>query len=267
MKAAILIATYNEAENIAPLLAKIFQVVGSTPHSTTAVVIDDDSPDGTGQILDRLKESTYGERLHVLHRKNQRGCGSARRMGFKYCLSLPIDCVIEMDGDGSHNPEYIPLFMEFCRYYDVVIGSRYVEGGAVAGWPLKRKLVSLVANTIYRLVLGSKIHDLSGGYKSYNRKVVETLPFDDFLSTGYSIGIETLFRCYQSGFTFLEIPVLFHNRQYGYSKFSWKEAREALQIVFTLVGRYGRAIRLYDFEGKTTGEKRLPQTPAQKGQQ
>ncbi len=248
MKAAILIATYNEAENIGSLLEKIFQTIDPTSYSVYAVVIDDDSPDGTGQILDQLKQSTYGEKLHVLHRKNQRGCGSARRMGFKYCLNLPVDCVIEMDGDGSHNPEYLPLFMEFSRYYDVIIGSRYVEGGAVAGWPLKRKIISLTANTIYRLILGIKIHDLSGGYKCYRRKVIEALPFEEFLSTGYSIGIETLYRCYKLGSTFLEIPVLFHNRQYGYSKFRWKEAREALRIIFTLVSRYGRPSRLYDFE-------------------
>jgi dolichol-phosphate mannosyltransferase len=248
MKIAVLIATYNEADNIEPLLARIFQGVEANSHAAQVVVVDDDSPDGTGKRLDELKRNTYGDRLHVLHRKNQRGCGSARRMGFKYCLGLAIDCVVEMDGDGSHNPEYIPRFAEFICHYDVVIGSRYVEGGAVAGWPLKRKLVSLAANTVYRLILGTKIHDLSGGYKCYSRRVVESLPFDEFLSTGYSIGIETLYRCYKLGFTFLEIPVLFHNREHGYSKFSWKEAAEALRIVFTLVLRYGRAIRLYDFE-------------------
>jgi dolichol-phosphate mannosyltransferase len=256
MKIAFLIATYNEAENIEPLLAKIFHVAEASSHSATVVVVDDDSPDGTGEILERLKRLTYGERLHVLHRKNERGCGSARRLGFKYCLGLPIECVIEMDGDGSHNPDYLPLFAEFVRHYDVIIGSRYVEGGAVAGWPLKRKLVSLIANTIYRLLLGTKIHDLSGGYKCYSRHVVESLPFDEFLSTGYSIGIETLYRCYRLGFSFLEIPVLFHNRARGYSKFSWREAREALRIVFALVLRYGRAIRLYDFEGGP-----VPQSP------
>jgi len=240
MKAAILIATYNEAENIGPLLEKTFQTIDATPHSAYVVVIDDDSPDATGQILDRLKQSTYGERLHILHRKNQRGCGSARRMGFKYCLTLPVDCVIEMDGDSSHNPEYLPLFIEFSRFYDVIIGSRYVAGGAASGLPLKRKMISFAANAIYHLITGLKIHDLSGGYKCYRRKVVEMLPFDEFLSTGYSIGIETLYRCNKLGFTFLEIPVLFDDRRYGHSKFRWKEAREALRITFTLVSRYGR---------------------------
>ncbi len=240
MKAAILIATYNEAENIGPLLENIFQTIAPTLHSVDVVVIDDDSPDGTGKILDQLKQSTYGGKLHILHRKNQRGCGSARRMGFKYCLTLPVDCVIEMDGDGSHNPEYLPLFIEFSRFYDVVIGSRYVAGGAVAGLSLKRKIISLAANTIYRLITGLRIHDLSGGYKCYGRKVIEALPFDEFLSTGYSIGIETLYRCNKLGFTFLEIPVLFDDRRYGHSKFRWKEAREALRIIFALVSRYGR---------------------------
>ena len=261
MKAAILIATYNEADNIKPLITQIFDVTKRAGQEAYVVVIDDNSPDSTGKILDHLKES-YPDHLHVIHRKNERGCGSARRLGFKYCLKLPIDCVIEMDGDQSHNPEYIPLFIEFGRYYDVGVGSRYVEGGAVVGWPLKRKVISMVANGIYRMVLGSKIHDLSGGYKCYSRRVVETLPFDEFHSTGYAIGIETLFRCYKLGFTFIEIPVVFHNRIHGVSKFSWKEAQEALRIILFLVMKYGRTNRLYDFEkGVALSERQavLPQ--------
>lgn len=250
MHAAILIATYNEAGNIEPLLTRIFETLRVSSHQATVVVVDDDSPDGTGRILDELKQKAYGERLIIIHRTHQRGCGSARRLGFKHCLTLPIDCVVEMDGDGSHNPDYLPLFIEFNRHYDVIIGSRYVEGGAVAGWPLQRKLVSLIANTIYRMVLGTKIHDLSGGYKCYKRRVVESLTWDEFLASGYAIGIETLYRSFKKGFTFLEIPVLFHNRKHGYSKFSWKEAGEALRVVFSLLFRYGRAIRLYDFEAK-----------------
>lgn len=248
MHAAILIATYNEAENIGPLLDKIFTYTAETPHKVTVVIVDDDSPDGTGKLLDRLKAERYGDALHLIHRKNQRGCGTARRLGFKVCLELGADSIVEMDGDGSHNPEYLPRFINFNQYYDVVIGSRYVEGGAVAGWPLKRKIVSLTANSIYRLILGTKIQDLSGGYKAYSRRVIESLPFDEFLAGGYAIGIETLYRCYRLGFTFLEIPVLFHNRVHGYSKFSWKEAREALKVVFSLLFKYGRANRLYDFE-------------------
>ena len=257
MHAGVLIATYNEAQNIEPLLSKIFETGESSAHKITVLVVDDDSPDGTGQLLDRLRDSNYGDKLKVVHRKNQRGCGSARRMGFKLLLEFPVDCVVEMDGDGSHNPEYLPRFIEFSRHYDVIIGSRYVEGGAVAGWPFKRKLVSLIANAVYRLLLGTKIHDLSGGYKCYGRKVLEALPFDQFLSKGYAIGIETLYRCYKRGFTFLEIPVLFHNRKFGHSKFSWKEAREALCIVFALLLQHGRAIRFYDFEGKPKRREEL----------
>lgn len=250
MRTAIIIATYNEAENIEPLLSAIFRVSRAASQDVTVIIVDDDSPDGTGILVDRLKETAYGDNLHVIHRKNQRGCGAAERLGFKYSLGLPVDCVIEMDGDGSHNPEYIPLFIEFSRYYDVIVGSRYVEGGAVAGWPMRRKIVSLVANWIYRVLLGSKITDLSGGYRCYRRRVIEALPFDEFIATGYAIGVEMLFRCYKLGFTFLEVPVLFRNRERGYSKFSWKEAQEALRVVLTLLLRYGRAIRLYDFEDK-----------------
>lgn len=257
MRAGILIATYNEAQNIEPLLSKIFEIGESSGHQITVLVVDDDSPDGTGPLLDRLRDTIYREKLKIVHRKNQRGCGTARRMGFKLLLESPVDCVVEMDGDGSHNPEYLRRFIEFSRHYDVIIGSRYVEGGAVAGWPLKRKWVSLIANAIYRLALGTKIHDLSGGYKCYGRKVIEALPFEQFLSTGYAIGVETLYRCFKLGFTFLEIPVLFHNRKYGQSKFSWKEAREALQIILALLLHYGRPIRLYDYEGNAKRREEL----------
>lgn len=246
MSAAILIATYNEAENIEPLIKKILTVGEQSNLSLVLVIVDDDSPDGTGRILDELK-AQHPDRIQVIHRKDQRGCGTARREGFKYCRNLAVDFVIEMDGDGSHDPKYLPLFMTLGRHFDVVIGSRYVEGGVTAGWPLGRRITSRMANTIYRLMLGTKIHDLSGGYKCYRKKVVDQLPFSEFLSTGYSIGIETLFRCFKMGFTFLETPVFFHNRRRGRSKFAWKEGWEALRILTLLLLRFGRPLRITDF--------------------
>lgn len=250
MHAVVLIATYNEALNIQHVLEGIQNSVSKTAHLVSMLVVDDDSPDGTGKLLDHLAPQFDGK-LHVVHRKNQRGCGSARRLGFRKALvELQADCVIEMDGDGSHDSSYLPLFLELIKHYDVIIGSRYAEGGAVVHWPLKRKVISLIANRIYQLILGSKIHDLSGGFKAYRKEILEKLPFENFLSNSYSIGIETIFRCYKEGASFLEVPVVFHNREKGESKFRWKEAFEALRILITLVMRFGRTIRIFDYENK-----------------
>ena len=244
MLLGIVIATYNERDNIEPLLRNIFSLEFSFGDNLRVVVVDDDSQDGTVEILRRL-ESEFLGRLHVIVRQ-ERNRATAAFTGYRYCLSADCDAVLEMDGDLSHNPKFIPQFLAFIRHYDVVIGSRYVEGGGVVGWPLSRKIISACSNMIYRVVLGTKIHDLSGGYKCYRREVMEGLNFDEFYSRGYSIGVETLFRCYKKGFSFLEIPIVFQNREKGKSKFRWKEAADALRVVTRLVLKHGRAIRMLE---------------------
>ena len=244
MHLAVIIATYNERDNIEPLIRRIFGLKLHSEDRLSVIVVDDRSDDGTGEILGRL-ESEYRGKLHVVIR-NERNRATAAITGFKRALGLPSDCILEMDGDLSHNPDYIPQFLSFVRHYDVVIGSRYVEGGGVTGWPLSRKIISACSNFIYRLVLGTKIHDLSGGYKCYRRKVVESLHFDEFFSNGYSIGVETLFHCYKRGYSFLEIPIVFQNRARGKSKFRWREAVNAVFVIGRLVFKYGRAVRLWD---------------------
>lgn len=244
MLLGVVIATYNERDNIEPLLRSIFSLEFSFGDNLRVVVVDDDSKDGTVEILRRL-ESEFLGRLHVIVRR-ERNRATAAFTGYRYCLSAHCDAVLEMDGDLSHNPKFIPQFLAFVRHYDVVIGSRYVEGGGVVGWPLSRKIISACSNTIYRFILGTKIHDLSGGYKCYRREVMEALNFDEFYSRGYSIGVETLFRCYKKGFSFLEIPIVFQNREKGKSKFRWKEAGDALTVVTRLVLKHGRAIRMLE---------------------
>lgn len=244
MHLAVIIATYNERDNIEPLIRRIFGLKFPSGESLSVIVVDDQSQDGTCEILRRL-ESEYSGRLHVLIRK-VRNRATAAMEGFRIALTLAADAILEMDGDLSHNPDYLPQFVSMIRHYDVVIGSRYVEGGGVTGWPLSRKIISACSNFVYRLILGTKIHDLSGGYKCYQRKVIEGLDFSEFLSTGYSIGVETLFRCYRQGCSFLEIPILFQNRAKGKSKFRWREAFNAIRVVFTLVFKYGRAARFLD---------------------
>ena len=244
MLLGIVIATYNERDNIEPLLRSIFGL-GLVPEDTVrVVVVDDNSQDGTVEILRRL-ESEFLGRLRVIVR-NERNRATAAFTGYKDCLTNSCDAILEMDGDLSHNPKFIPQFLSFIRHYDVVIGSRYVEGGGVLGWPLSRKIISACSNMIYRIILGTKIHDLSGGYKCYRREVMDSLNFSEFYSRGYSIGVETLFRCYRKGFSFLEIPIIFQNRQKGKSKFRWKEAAGALAVIGRLVLKYGRAIRILD---------------------
>lgn len=244
MHPAVIIATYNERDNIEALIRRIFSLKFPPDEGLSVIVVDDQSQDGTCEILRRL-ESEYPGRLHVLIRK-VRNRATAAMTGFQYALTLSSDPILEMDGDLSHNPDYIPQFVGFIRHYDVVIGSRYVEGGGVTGWPLSRKIISACSNIVYRLILGIKIHDLSGGYKCYRRKVIESLDFSEFLSTGFSIGVETLFRCYRKGCSFLEIPILFQNRAKGKSKFRWREALSAIRVILTLVFKYGRAVRFLD---------------------
>lgn len=244
MLLGVVIATYNERDNIEPLLRNIFGLRLEPEDLIKVVVVDDNSQDGTGEILRRL-ESEFLDKLHVIVRK-ERNRATAAFAGYRACLSLGCDATLEMDGDLSHNPKFIPKFLAFIWHYDVVIGSRYVEGGGVVGWPLSRRIISACSNAIYRLILGTKMHDLSGGYKCYRREVMANLNFEEFFSRGYSIGVETLFRCYKKGFSFLEIPIVFQNRKKGKSKFRWKEAVDALGVVTRLVVKYGRAIRMLE---------------------
>ncbi len=245
MHLAIVVPTYNEVDNIKKLIDGIFSLPLEIGDKITVVLVDDNSLDGTQQILVELK-GRHREKLIVIERTVERGRGTAGIRGFQECLKLPCDCIMEMDADFSHDPKHIPKFMAFIKHYDVVIGSRYVEGGYVSDWPMSRKIVSACSNFIYRFVLGTKIHDLSGGFKCYRYNVIQSLNFNQFYSYGYSIGIEILFRCYKLGYTFLEIPIAFQNRSKGKSKFRIREATGALAVVFRLFLKYGRAVRLFD---------------------
>lgn len=245
MYLSIVIPTYNEAENIGKLIDHIFALPLELGDKISVVVVDDNSQDGTQEALKRL-QSRYHDKMKVVERTTERGRGTAGIVGFKECLKLPCDCIMEMDADFSHDPKHVPKFMAFIRHYDVVIGSRYVEGGYVSDWPLSRKMISACSNLVYRFLLGTKIHDLSGGFKCYRYDVLQSLHFDEFYSYGYSIGIETLFRCYKRGYSFLEIPIAFRNRSKGKSKFRIREAIGALIVIFRLFLKYGRAVRLFD---------------------
>src|SRR4030043_553831 len=211
MKAIVMLPTYNERDNIESLVSEILQ-----EGNVSLVIVDDNSPDGTGEIADRLAMQNPG-RIHVIHR-NERGRGTAGIAGFRYAIEQDVDCIIEMDADFSHQPKYISQFLEKVRDYDIVIGSRFVKGGRSVRNPL-RKLISDGANLYTRLLLGWHIRDWCGGYKCYTKTALSSLDFNNFYSKGYSIGMETLYRLINKGFSYVEIPIEFTDKRKG-SKFS-----------------------------------------------
>ncbi len=212
-----MIPTYNERENIERLINEILNV-DSNIH---ILVVDDSSPDGTGEIVDKI--ASKSARVHILHRK-ERGRASAGIAGFKKALELGFDYIIEMDADFSHNPKYISTMLKEIKNSDIVIGSKYLKGGEAKTVNRSKgsMLISKLANAFNRVVLGLNVSDSSGGYKCYRREVLEAIGLDKIISTGYSIGAELLYRAKKKGFSFKEIPIVFQNRQRGKSKENYK---------------------------------------------
>ena len=238
MKLLVMLPTYNEKDNLERMVNAILHLrerpamvrLGVT--AVRVVVVDDDSPDGTGELADELSRRDPGN-VYVIHRK-ERGRGTAGIAGFRYALTQDVDYIIEMDADFSHNPADIPRFLAEARSCDVVIGSRYISGGQSGKRSVFRHLISRGASLYARLVLGTNIGEWHGGYKCYSRSALASLDFDGFLSKGYSIGMETLYRLLKLGYSYREMPITFQERVRGESKFSFKEvldyARVALQL-------------------------------------
>lgn len=224
----IVIPTYNEQENI----QKIVSVLLDLDPSVQILVVDDNSPDGTGDIVDRMAEDT--PRVHVLHRTGKLGLGSAYIAGFKYALQQDIDCVFQMDADFSHDPKTIPKFLETLDTCDVVIGSRYSNGVNVINWPMSRLLLSYFANIYTRIITGMSIKDATGGFKCFRKTVLEHIDLDSVRSDGYSFQIEMNFRCWRKGFRLTEIPIIFEDRHSGSSKMSKNIVYEAIWMVWWL---------------------------------
>lgn len=231
MKCMIVIPTYNEKTNLPQILDEILKI--KIPFNI--LVVDDNSPDGTGQIADTYAENNP-ERIHVLHRKGKLGLGSAYREGFKYALKWGADFIFEMDADFSHDPKYLPDFLEKMDEsdYGVVIGSRYVNGISVVNWPISRLVLSLVASQYVRIITGLKISDTTAGFKCFKRKALEAIELDTVVSNGYSFQIEMNYRLHKAGFRIAEIPIIFVDRHSGTSKMSGHIIREALYVVWKL---------------------------------
>lgn len=228
LKAIVVIPTYNEKDNI----EKVADEVLRQDDRIHLLIVDDNSPDGTGAIADRMAGNNG--RIEVLHRQGKLGLGSAYREGFRYALSKGADYVVEMDADFSHDPAMLPRFLGKMNDYDLVIGSRYLNGVSVVNWPLRRLMLSYLANVYTRIVTGMRISDCTSGFKCFRRKVLESIDLNKVKSDGYSFQIEMNYRCVEKGFHVGEIPIIFIDRHAGTSKMSKKIVREAVTMVWKL---------------------------------
>lgn len=229
MQVAVIVPTYNEKENIESLIAQLLAL----PIEVDVIVVDDNSPDGTGEIADRLAAENNG-RISVIHRADKLGLGTAYIAGFKHALADGADLVCSMDADFSHNPRYLPnLVAKIDQGYDLVIGSRYVRGGGSNHGAI-RKVFSWGANTITRVILGLHAHDTTAGFRCYRREVLESLDLDGIKSSGYSFLFEMLFTVERCGWRVGEVPIYFEDRTLGASKISKTEILKALGTVMQL---------------------------------
>jgi dolichol-phosphate mannosyltransferase len=229
MKTLVITPTFNEAQNIEPLTREIFKHL----PETDILIIDDNSPDGTGTIADRLARESGG-RISVMHRPGKMGLGSAYKAGFKFALQKDYRAVFEMDADFSHDPSYLPEFLKKIDDHSLVLGSRYIEGGGVENWTLSRKFISKGGTFYSKLILGIPFNDLTGGFKCFRRDALEALDLDAVSSEGYSFQIEMTYKVHRKGLAITEVPIVFRERRQGKSKMSWKIFFEAMYLVWKI---------------------------------
>lgn len=227
-KTLVIIPTYNEMDN----LPKLVPIVLSQDDSIDILIVDDNSQDGTaGFVIDLQKTNS---RIHLIQREKKLGLGTAYIAGFKYALANNYSYIFEMDADFSHEPSEIPNFLKAIEDFDLVLGSRYINGVRVLNWPMSRLLLSFFASVYTRIITGMPIKDATGGYKCFRRKVLESIDLDKVQSNGYSFQIEMTFKAYKKGFKIKEIPIVFMDRVKGTSKMSKKIVHEAVIMVWKL---------------------------------
>jgi dolichol-phosphate mannosyltransferase len=232
----VIIPTFNERENLPLILGRL----RDARPDVHVLIVDDSSPDGTGEVADELAEADP-ERLHVMHRTAKNGLGAAYLAGFAWGLGRQYSVLVEMDADGSHAPEQLHRLLDAVDAgADLAIGSRYVDGGTVRNWPRRRVALSKVANTYSRLLLGIGVHDITAGYRAYRREVLETIDLGAVDSKGYCFQIDLTWRTVDNGFVVVEVPITFTERELGTSKMSGSNIREAL----VKVARWGIEARL-----------------------
>jgi dolichol-phosphate mannosyltransferase len=229
----LVLPTYNEAENVEPLVEA---VRAKLPPGAQVLIVDDSSPDGTGAIADRL--AAQHENVHVLHRPHKEGLGPAYIAGFREALAGGADLVLEMDSDFSHDPAYLPRLLDAAKHADLVLGSRYVDGGGVSDWGPLRRAISRGGSAYARLVLGVAVRDLTGGFKCFRREVLEAIDLDRITTRGYAFQVEMTYRALRGGFRVVEVPIVFRERRVGSSKMDTSIVAEAVWRLPLL--RFGR---------------------------
>ena len=234
MNALVIIPTYNERDNIAPIVDAVLQ------HADVSVlIVDDQSPDGTGQVADTLA-GIHPSRVNVIHRTTHRGFGRSYIDGIKRAIGEPLDLICQMDADFSHDPARLPDLLAAAAHADVVIGSRYVPGGAVINWPQRRRLLSRFANTYVRALTGMRTRDCTSGYRCWRREALAALPLDGFVSDGYSFLVEMLFVAARQGRRIAEVPITYTERREGQSKMSNSVILESAITPWRLIATQGR---------------------------
>jgi dolichol-phosphate mannosyltransferase len=232
MLPVIVMPTYNECENIESMVRQLFGLdVG-----LSMIIVDDNSPDGTGDIADSL--AVEFPQLKVEHRAGKQGLGTAYKHGFKVAMDMGADYIFEMDADFSHNPKYIPEFLEAIKQHDIVIGSRYVDGGGTENWGWSRKLISRGGSLYARLLTGMKIKDTTGGFRCYRTDVLKQIDFSRISASGYGFQVELSYVCTIMGFDIFELPIIFADRRVGESKMSRDIVFEAMRLVGGLKWKY-----------------------------
>ncbi len=233
MKPFVVIPTYDEKENIERIVREIL-ALGT---GASVLIVDDNSPDGTGEIADRLSRELDGQ-VFVEHRQGKQGLGSAYRHGFREALDKGADCVFEMDADFSHNPKYVPDFVAAIEKHDVVIGSRYVPGGGTENWGALRKFISRGGSIYARVFTGLKVKDSTSGFRCYRKEVLESIDFSRISASGYAFQVEMAYVCTIMGFDVYELPIVFVDRTEGTSKMSKSIVFEAMGLVAGLKKKY-----------------------------
>lgn len=229
----VIVPTYNERDN----LPRLAQAILSLPVPVDLLVVDDNSPDGTGKIADHLA-AEHGN-IHVLHRQEKNGLGRAYCAGFGWALARGYEFIMEMDGDFSHNPSDVPSFIEAARSADLVLGSRYLNGIRVINWPLKRLCLSISAAQYVRIITGMPFTDPTGGFKCFRRRALASIDLENVRSNGYSFQIEMTHKIWRQGMKVVEIPIVFTDRFQGSSKMSGNIVSEALRMVWRLLLQNG----------------------------
>ena len=224
-RVAVLIPTYNGRENLPLIVARVRECV----PDVDVVVLDDNSPDGTGQVADEL--AAADPKVTVIHRQGKEGLGAAYLAGFRWALDQGYDAVVEMDADGSHRPEDLPAMLEAAKDADLVIGSRYVRGGTVVNWPLSRKAISMGGNLYIRVILGMPVNDATAGYRVYRAGTLRRIGLDDVESAGYVFQTDLTVRTVRAGLRVVEVPITFIEREIGESKMDGDVVKESMRRI------------------------------------